>query len=107
MNILGTAAQGNLIALTRTDPNHVAPADQLLRETGTGSFEGLLLKALNGANALEVEASNLGRQMVLDPDSVDVHDVTIAMSQANLAVSITKAVVDGALDAYNSIVNMR
>ena len=45
--------------------------------------------------------------MVTDPDSVDVHEVTIALAEANLALSITKAVADRALRAYQEIINVR
>ena len=45
--------------------------------------------------------------MITDPDSVDVHDVTIALAEANLALSMTKAVVDRALAAYREIINVR
>ena len=100
-------AAGDVIQLLRTDPAHLGSSAGPLPETGTGSFEGLFLRALNGVNDLQIEADQLGQQMIVNPDSVDAHDVTIALAQANLAVSLTKAVVDGALQAYNSIINMR
>ena len=65
------------------------------------------MQTLNGANDLQLEADRLSQQMIINPDSVDTHDVTIALAQANLAVSLTKAVVDGALEAYSNIINMR
>lgn len=108
MDIPGTIQiRGDEIAMNRTHPKHIATQSEMVRETGIGEFEGMMLRALNGANDLELEAARLGEQMVVNPDSVDPHDVTIAMAQANLAVSLTKAVVDGALDAYNNIINMR
>jgi flagellar hook-basal body complex protein FliE len=45
--------------------------------------------------------------MITDPDSVNVHDVTVALAEANLALSMTKAVVDRALAAYREIINVR
>ena len=32
--------------------------------------------------------------MLVDPDSVDAHDVTIAMAKANLSLNITRTVLD-------------
>jgi flagellar hook-basal body complex protein FliE len=45
--------------------------------------------------------------MVTDPKSVNVEDVTIALADANLALSMTKAIVDRALAAYREIINIR
>ena len=98
---------GDSIHLARTNLRHLTSAVAGPSEIGIGSFEGLLLKALNGANDMQLEADRLGQQMLVDPDSVDTHDVTIAMAEANLAVSLTKAVVDGAIQAYNNIINLR
>ncbi len=98
---------GDSIHLARTNPRHLTSADPTPGEIGVGSFEGMLVRALNGANDLQIEADRLGQQMLVDPDSVDTHDVTIAIAEANLAVSLTKAVVDGAIQAYNNIINLR
>jgi flagellar hook-basal body complex protein FliE len=50
---------------------------------------------------------DLTQRMITAPDSVDVHDVTIALAEANLAISMTKAIVDRALTAYREIINVR
>ncbi len=96
---------GDVVRLARTNPGHL---DSAVRpEIESGDFEGMVLRALNGVSDLSLDADRLAQQMIINPDSVDPHDVTIAMAQANLAVSLTKAVVDGALQAYSSIINMR
>ena len=100
-------AIGDVVDLARTNPGHRSSSVRQLPATGAGDFEGMLLRALNGVNDLSIEADRLGQQLIVNPDSVDAHDVTIAMAQANLAVSLTKAVVDGALQAYSNITNMR
>ena len=45
--------------------------------------------------------------MIIDPESVDPHDVTIAMAKANTALALTKAVVDKSLRAYKEIISIR
>lgn len=108
MKILdATQAIGDVVQLARTNADHLSSTKQSPSSTDVGSFEGLLMRALNGVNDLSIEADRLGQQMIVNPDSVDTHDVTIAMAQANLAISLTKAVVDGALQAYSGIINMR
>ncbi len=102
---------GDAVGLARTNPGHLrsrhrTPAAEAA-ESGGDRFGAMLLRALNGVNDLQLESDSLGQQMITDPDSVDAHDVTIAMSKASLAVSITKAVVDEALQAYQNIINIR
>ncbi|MBT3275967.1 MAG: flagellar hook-basal body complex protein FliE [Spirochaetales bacterium] len=98
---------GDAINLTRTNSKHFGGVNDTQESGKTGDFGAMLMKAINGVNQMELESNRLSTQMVTDPDSVEAHDVTIAMAQANLAVSLTKAVVDKALQAYSSIINMR
>jgi flagellar hook-basal body complex protein FliE len=71
------------------------------------NFGGLVTDALNRVNDLSQKSSQLSQQFITDPESVDAHDVTIAMSKAKLAVSMTNKVVNEALQAYNKIINLR
>ena len=98
---------GDVINLARTHPGHLGGVNDQLKSGEAGDFGALLMRALNGANRLQIESENLSTRMITDPDSVDVHDVTIALSKANLAVSLTKAVVDRSLQAYTNIINLR
>ncbi len=100
---------GNKISLAVTHPGHMkgtVKGNDSQQGTST-SFGGLVTKAVNGANDLVQTSAALTQQYITDPGSVDVHDVTIAMSEANLAVSMTKSVVDNALKAYREIINIR
>ncbi|MBN1649385.1 MAG: flagellar hook-basal body complex protein FliE [Spirochaetales bacterium] len=94
-----------------TDPKHLTGslnhAQKDVLESGSKQFSEIIGSALGDVNRLQQESAQLSQLMITDPDQVDVHDVTIAMGKANLAVSITKAVVDGAIKAYKEIINMR
>ena len=68
---------------------------------------GLGMGALGGVNDSQLKAMSLSQKMVTDPNSVNVEDVTIALADANLAISMTKAIVDRALAAYREIINVR
>jgi flagellar hook-basal body complex protein FliE len=50
---------------------------------------------------------DLTETMLTDPDSVDIHDVTVAIAEANLALSMTKAIMDRAIRAYQQVINTR
>lgn len=109
--LLSLEALGDVVTLARTSPKHLAGVGETSapsKDAGVeAAFGELLLKALNQVNDSQVSAMTLAQQMITDPDSVDVHDVTIALAEANLALSMTKAVVDRALAAYREIINVR
>jgi flagellar hook-basal body complex protein FliE len=100
---------GDIVKLARTNPLHIVGAGESAPQA-TGmeqSFGNLLESALGGVNDSQLTAMNLSQKMVTDPGSVNVEDVTIALANANLALSMTKAIVDRALAAYREIINIR
>ncbi len=109
-----TLAAGDVVKMLRTDPRHMAgvgetaaPADA---GTATGieqTFGNMLLGALGQVNNDQLTAMDLSQKMVTDPTAVNVEDVTIALAEANLSLSMTKAIVDRALAAYREIINVR
>jgi flagellar hook-basal body complex protein FliE len=122
-----TQAVGDIVKLARTNPRHLGgigepagaagaafPADQSGTTRGVSAagqteqkFGDLLLGALGSVNDSQLTAMNMSQKMVTDPASVNVEDVTIALADANLALSMTKAIVDRALAAYREIINIR
>ena len=113
-----TQAVGDVVRLARTNPLHLAgtaafggagTADQTAPATGgtETAFGKLLMGALGNVNDSQLTAAQLSQQMITDPNSVNVEQVTIALADANLALSMTKAIVDRALAAYREIINVR
>jgi flagellar hook-basal body complex protein FliE len=102
-------AYGDVVRLARTDPHHMAGAgEQTAAAAGPErSFGDMLLGALGSVNDSQLKSMDLTQQMITNPDSVNVHDVTIALAEANLALSMTKSIVDRALAAYREIINVR
>jgi flagellar hook-basal body complex protein FliE len=96
---------GDAFYLKTTDPKHFG-GDQVLPE-GQKSFGQMLFDSLHSVNDDQQYANNLSVQAVVDPDSVDAHDVTIAMAKANLSLSITKNVMDRVVQAYRDITTLR
>jgi len=106
-------AAGDVVKLARTNPGHLAGLGELIPVSAApadgieGKFGQLLAGALDGVNESQLKAMGLSQRMITDPGSVNVEDVTIALADANLAISMTKAVVDRALAAYREIINIR
>ena len=99
---------GAQVALKATHKNHFGiKSPELKDESAAEEFTAALKNALGETNALQQNVSDITQAYLTDPESVDAHDVTIAMSKANMSLEITKAVVDGALKAYNNIINIR
>ena len=116
-----TQAVGDIVKLARTNPRHLGGIGEPAVAAGAAfpggqagatsaaeqKFGDLLLGALGTVNDSQLTAMNLSQRMVTDPASVNVEDVTIALADANLALSMTKAIVDRALAAYREIINIR
>ena len=108
MNLLDPAmVTGDTVHITRTHEKHILALGESPVSEETGSFSEVLKGALKDVNAVQQESTALAQTLLTDPDSVDVHDVTIAMAKANMAIQITKQVLDGAIKAYNEIINVR
>jgi flagellar hook-basal body complex protein FliE len=115
------SVQGHVIELQRTDPRHIAGSAAAGRIPGAASrsaltsgvsdpdsgFGKLFFDALNNVNDLQHTTMDLSEAMLTEPDSVDIHDVTVAIAEANLALSMTKAIMDKAIRAYQEVINTR
>ncbi len=109
MSVMSPAqAAGDIVTLARTDPRHFVGAGEAAAPKNTEqAFGDLLFNALGSVNNSQKTATDLVNQMITAPDSVNVSDVMIAAAEANLALSMTKAIVDRALTAYRDIINVR
>ncbi|HZK19240.1 MAG TPA: flagellar hook-basal body complex protein FliE [Treponemataceae bacterium] len=68
-----------------------------------GSFDNYLLEAVNSVNDKQVARSNMTEKVITDPNSVNVHDVTIAMAEANLSLSMAQTVIDRLTNAWEKV----
>ncbi len=99
---------GDQVRLHATHKNHFGFKTPVKGDlTPAEEFSTALRNALGETNKAQQDLSSITQAYITDPESVDAHDVTITMGKANMMLDITKAVVDGALKAYNSIINIR
>ena len=120
------AGLGNVpdLELTVTNPKHMASQTEdflaegnTINETGkkigadavirSGTFQEAMLGALDKVSAYQQFASNLQQKAIVDPDSVDVHDITIAQAEANMSLNITRNVLNRLVQSWRDLINIR
>lgn len=72
---------------------------------GGDGFGSLISKAIDGLTSTQGKAAQLS-QLAATGDLPNISDLTIATSEAQLATSLTTAVRDKAVAAFNSIMSM-
>ncbi|MDR0760114.1 MAG: flagellar hook-basal body complex protein FliE [Treponema sp.] len=124
--------QGDKVPLTITHPKHLVPqngpytvgggalvpgrggavselgdkigAESVLR---SGVFEDAMLRALDTVSAEKQFADSLIQQAIVDPESVDSHDITIAQAKANMSLNITRTILNRIVQGWRDIINTR
>jgi flagellar hook-basal body complex protein FliE len=79
-------------------------AEAVLR---AGSFDDMMLKALDKVSGDERYANELIQKAVIDPDSVDAHDITIAQAKAAMSLNIARTVLSRLVQSWKDIINTR
>ncbi|MDR3277098.1 MAG: flagellar hook-basal body complex protein FliE [Treponema sp.] len=115
---------GGNIPLTITNPKHLVPksgdysaqgtAISILGNsigadavTGSGVFEDAMLKALDAVSADQQFSATLTQAAITDPNSVDVHDITIAQAKAQMSLNIARTVLNRIVQGWKDIINTR
>jgi len=62
---------------------------------------------MNSVNSQQNSVSQLQEKVITDPDSVDIHDVTIAMSKARMSLELTQNVINTLVTSWNEITTTR
>lgn len=99
---VGNSEIKNVIETPFTDTSSVQS-----QEKTKITFEDYLLDAMNSLNNQQVNVSNLQQQVITDPDSVDIHDVTIAMSKARSSLNLAQSVIDRLVKGWSEITSTR
>lgn len=84
--------------------NSAAEESQRLKEKSFGEF---LADAVSQMNRQQTEVSAMEEQLITDPDSLDIHDVTTAMAKAQMSMTLAKTVVDRIVTGWNEITTTR
>ena len=71
------------------------------------SFDEYLMEAFKNMNQNQVDVEHLQEKVITDPESVDIHDVTIAMSKAKMSLNLAKTVIDRLVQGWSEITTTR
>jgi flagellar hook-basal body complex protein FliE len=93
-------AAASAVAIQSVQPGPSAPV------SGGVGFADLLTNGLQNVEAKLDRAGDLVRQFAVD-DSVPVHQVTIALEEARLAVELAMQVRSRLVDGYRDLMNMQ
>jgi len=103
---LGQSA-GDVVFQKASQARHFVDPEEAKLADSDSSFSSLLNKSLNEVNDLQLQYADITQKALVDPDSVNPHDITIAGAEANLALNITKNVLDRVIRAYKEITSLK
>jgi flagellar hook-basal body complex protein FliE len=82
----------------------VAGAESVMKD---GSFDSTMLKALDKVSGYQQKADYMAQQAILDPDSLDAHDVSNAQAMASMSLNITRTILNRIVQSWRDIINTR
>ncbi|MCD2400783.1 flagellar hook-basal body complex protein FliE [Borreliella bissettiae] len=101
----------NNVNLVKKNPLHfdanLFSSKSNAKDNDIETFKDVLINSITDVNKSQLNVSKVTEQAILRPSSIDVHDVVIAMSRANMNLSLLKAVVERGVKAYQDIINIR
>jgi flagellar hook-basal body complex protein FliE len=75
--------------------------------TRAGTFEEAMLLALDRVSAEDKFAGNMAQRAITEPDTVDIHDLTIAQAKASMSLDITRNILSRLVQGWRDIINTR
>ena len=122
--ISNEAARRAEVSMLRTNPNHMGPLDSPYAGSGknilalekkigaegvtrAGTFETAMLQALDKVSGAQQFASTLQQEAIINPDSVDIHDITIAQAEASMSLNITRNILSRLVQGWRDLINTR
>jgi flagellar hook-basal body complex protein FliE len=115
---------GDKVPLALTHPKHLVPLSGSYSASGraisalgekigaeavirSGSFEDVMLQALDKVSAYQNASSDLEQAAITEPGSVDIHDITIAQAKANMSLNIARTVLSRLVQGWRDLINTR
>lgn len=78
-----------------------------INRTDGSSFANAMLSAIDGVSAQQNRASQLTEKFIIDPESVDVQDITLAQAEASMSLDLARTLLTRLTQAWRDLVNTR
>ena len=95
------------LQMVRTNNAHFGQTKVQQPAGAPKTFESFLMEAVNTVNSQQLDVTKVQEQLITNPDEVDVHDVTIAMSKAQMSLNLAQTVIDRIVTSWNEISTTR
>lgn len=105
MNISSIGIQNNAIQQLADQAKSKSAATSA--DPGDGDFAHTLMDVLKEVNGTQQNAVQVQNDFLTGRQSVDYHDLEIAMQRANIAMNLTMSVRNKVLEAYQEIERMQ
>lgn len=103
-----TEARGLNVSLKRTNNRHLGHTQvQPSGDNTVKSFKNLLINVFNNVNQAQVNALNLQKMQITNPEKVNAHQVTIAMTKAETSLEFLKAMNSRIVTGFKELTNLR
>jgi flagellar hook-basal body complex protein FliE len=76
-------------------------------EQKTASFDSYLAGALEYVNDKQLANADITRRLIVEPDSVDIHDVTTALAVDSLSLEAENRIITQMISSWNEIKTTR
>jgi flagellar hook-basal body complex protein FliE len=110
--------------MMQTHPKHMGPVDSPYAGSGknvlalekkigagditrAGTFEQAMLQALDKVSGSQQYASELMREAIVNPDGVDIHDITIAQAEASMSINAARNILSRLVQGWRDLINAR
>lgn len=77
------------------------------KKVGANSFSELLRNAFYDANSIELRKDNMMQEFIVNPNSINIEELTTALAKAELTIGFVRSVADKVISAYREISNLR
>jgi flagellar hook-basal body complex protein FliE len=117
---LSNLAASSSLPMMISDPRHMtgsipsgANIADLTQQIGAESvlqsdnFADAMLRALDKVSGDQQKAESLIQTAIIDPDAVDIHDITIAQAEASMSLNIARTVLNRLVQDWKDIINTR
>ena len=78
-----------------------------VEEPSTSDFKSVMSGLVEGMNESMNAPDNLMRDVMMGSQNVDIHDVMVAMSKAEISVNIATTAVGKVIQAYDKIMQIQ